>query len=179
MRETVENPMFRRVFLASLVMMGLGLGEASAQRYSRDNSQAAPLERMLPQIRRDYPGTFYDAEGPFPDEMGNPHYHIKWLTPEGRVIWLDTDARTGHVLGVNGSGWRAQQQFHEPPHYGGSPVYNAPPGQGRGWNRGNGWSPPRGWYGGGNNYHGQPGRWNGPPNGSGRWSGPHGNRHGH
>lgn len=173
MRETVENPMFRRVFLAILIMTGVGLGEASAQRYPRDNNsqpantQAAPLERMLPQIRRDYPGTFYDAEGPFPDEMGNPHYHIKWLTPEGRVIWLDTDARSGRVLGVNGSGWRTQQPYREPPRYGGGPpVYNAPPPN---WNRNNGWSPPRGWYGGNGNYHGQPGR----------WGGPRGNRRGH
>jgi len=62
---------------------------------------AQPLDRLLPQIRSRYPGTFYDAEGPYPDENGNARYRLKWMTPEGRVIWLDTDARTGRVLGVD------------------------------------------------------------------------------
>jgi hypothetical protein len=165
--------MFRRIFIACLAFAALGLSEASAQRYARDpyGPQVVPLERVLPGIRRFYPGTFYDAEGPTFDEMGNPHYHIKWLTPEGRVIWLDTDARTGRVLGVNGSGWRAQQ-FHGGPVYGGggqpyrgAPRYAPPPGS----------YPPPGWNRGGN-YHGGSfpagGHWNG--------GGPHGeNHHGH
>ncbi|HEY2446981.1 MAG TPA: hypothetical protein VGI20_14690 [Rhizomicrobium sp.] len=58
-----------------------------------------PLDRILPGIRNERPGRFYDAEGPFADPMGGWHYRIKWLTPEGRVVWLDADARTGHVLG--------------------------------------------------------------------------------
>jgi hypothetical protein len=80
-----------------------------------------PLDRILPQIRHGHPGTFYDAEGPYPDMAGNPHYHIKWMTPDGRVIWLDTDARTGRVLGVQGSGWHAQQFG---PRFGGPPGWN-------------------------------------------------------
>lgn len=59
-----------------------------------------PLDRILSQMRSNRGGTFYDADGPFPDSQGNMHYRIKWLTPEGRLIWLDTDARTGRVLGV-------------------------------------------------------------------------------
>jgi hypothetical protein len=141
--------MFRRAFLAFFAVAALGLSPAAAQRYPRApyGSQVIPLEQMLPQIRRGYPGTFYDAEGPFPDAYGNPHYHIKWLTPEGRVIWLDTDARTGRVLSVNGSGWRAQQ-------FRGGSRYNLPPGYPPpGWNRGN----PRGGNFGGH--------WGGPPRG--------------
>jgi hypothetical protein len=57
------------------------------------------LDQILPRVRMDHPGRFYDAEGPFPDAMGGMHYRIKWLTPEGRIIWLDTDARTGRVIG--------------------------------------------------------------------------------
>ena len=57
-----------------------------------------PLDRLLPGIRRDHPGNFYDAEGPTYGPSGNPHYHLKWMTPEGRVIWYDADARSGRVL---------------------------------------------------------------------------------
>lgn len=60
------------------------------------------LDRILPGIRNVRPGRFYDAEGPFPDAVGGMHYRIKWITPEGRVIWLDTDARTGRVIGPAG-----------------------------------------------------------------------------
>ncbi|HEY4115263.1 MAG TPA: hypothetical protein VGM17_14505 [Rhizomicrobium sp.] len=80
---------------------------ASAQgRYIHPHSRngAMPLERILPQIRKRHPGTFSDVDGPFADPAGRLHYRLKWLTPEGRVIWLDTDARSGHVLGIN-HGW--------------------------------------------------------------------------
>ena len=59
-----------------------------------------PLDRILPGIRRDYPGEFYDADGPTPGPDGLEHYHLKWMTPDGRIEWLDTDARTGRVLGA-------------------------------------------------------------------------------
>ena len=57
-----------------------------------------PLDRLLPGIRRAHPGEFYDAEGPTYGPSGDAHYHLKWMTPEGRVIWLDADARNGRVL---------------------------------------------------------------------------------
>jgi hypothetical protein len=81
-----------RLFLAFLPLLTpfLGAGPAAAQ-------AAQPLDRLLPQIRRDHPGQFLDAEG-F-NSGGSPHYHLKWLTPDGRVLWLDADARTGRVVG--------------------------------------------------------------------------------
>jgi hypothetical protein len=63
---------------------------------ARDGIQ--PLDRLLPGIRRDHPGDFYDAEGPTYGPSGDPHYHLKWVTPDGRVIWYDADARNGRVL---------------------------------------------------------------------------------
>jgi hypothetical protein len=57
-----------------------------------------PLDRILPGIRRTHPGQFYDADGPTWGPDGNPHYHLKWLTPDGRVLWFDADARSGRVL---------------------------------------------------------------------------------
>ncbi|HWA69419.1 MAG TPA: hypothetical protein VG821_06260 [Rhizomicrobium sp.] len=72
-------------------------GAWAQPRHGRDGVQ--PLDRLLPGIRRDHPGNFYDAEGPTFGPGGNPHYHLKWMTPDGRVIWYDTDARSGRVLG--------------------------------------------------------------------------------
>lgn len=69
-------------------------------------SQVLPLDRVLPQIRSRRPGRFYDAEGPFPDGNGGYHYRIKWLTPSGRVVWFDADARSGRILGVARGDWR-------------------------------------------------------------------------
>ena len=63
-----------------------------------DRDGVQPLDRLLPGIRRGHPGNFYDAEGPTYGPSGDPHYHLKWMTPDGRVIWYDTDARSGRVL---------------------------------------------------------------------------------
>lgn len=79
------------LFLAALL-----LPTAAAAQARRDDG-VQPLDRLLPEIRRTHPGKFYDADGPTPDA----HYHLKWLTPEGRVEWLDTDARTGRVMSTS------------------------------------------------------------------------------
>jgi hypothetical protein len=90
----------------SLFLLALAPGTASAQFYDGrdypDRNQAQPLDRLLPEIRRSHPGRFYDAEGPFMGGDGQMHYRIKWMTPDGRVVWLDANARTGRVLGSGG-----------------------------------------------------------------------------
>ena len=53
-------------------------------------------------IRRERPGNLADVQGPNIGPAGDPRYRLKWITPDGRVLWLDTDARTGRVLGVEG-----------------------------------------------------------------------------
>src|ERR1700761_2056243 len=84
-----------RLFLAFPLLLApwLALGAAPAQAQG-----AQPLDRLLPQIRRAPPRPFYDADGPTPGPDGQPHYHLKWMTPDGRIVWLDADARTGRVL---------------------------------------------------------------------------------
>ncbi len=52
------------------------------------------LDRFLPDIRRQHPGRLLDVQ-PGWGSRGEPRNRIKWLTPDGRVIWLDQDARTG------------------------------------------------------------------------------------
>ena len=99
--------MFRRVFLGLLLAL-LALGQpalAQGRHPPPPGYSFQPLDRIVPGIRNGRPGRFFDAEGPYPDPFGGWHYRIKWLTPEGRVIWLDTDARTGRVIGPS-SGYR-------------------------------------------------------------------------
>lgn len=64
---------------------------------------AQPLDRLLPEIRRNVPGQFLDAEGI--NRNGAPGYRLKWLTPDGRVITRDVDARTGRSMGAESRGY--------------------------------------------------------------------------
>jgi len=89
-----------RIFLMILALLGaLAAGPATAQPPREPG--VLPLDRILPSIRRDHPGQFFDADGPTPGPGGSMHYHLKWMTPDGRIEWLDTDARTGRVLGAS------------------------------------------------------------------------------
>lgn len=152
-----------------LVMLAAGATPATAQReHMREHIRSGeiqPLDRLLPDIRRSHPGTFYDAEGPIPGPGGDYRYRLKWMTPEGRIIWLDTDARTGEVLGVEGVHRRAVEppsprQYFEDKYgarhsmEGGPPdarnEETAPPGyrfdRGQNWrNNGGNWDHLRGW----------------------------------
>ena len=92
---------FLPVFLAVLAVSVAGpafLMATSAFAQPGRDPGVLPLDRILPGIRRSYPGDFYDADGPTPGPDGQPHYHLKWMSPDGRIEWLDTDARTGRVL---------------------------------------------------------------------------------
>jgi hypothetical protein len=94
---------YRSVFLA--VSMALALaGSASA---------AGTLDSILPDIRAQHPGRLSDAE-PWTDAGGNVHYRIKWLTPEGRILYFEADARTGRYWATNGEGsrWQGGQDWH-------------------------------------------------------------------
>jgi hypothetical protein len=96
------------LWVFALVLSALAPVAARAQSdddwrsYPSAGNGAEPLDRILPEIRRNHPGRFYDAEGPFVGGDGQMHYRVKWMTPEGRIVWLDTDARTGRVLGTGG-----------------------------------------------------------------------------
>jgi hypothetical protein len=120
-----------------------------------------PLDRLLPGIRREHPGDFYDAEGPTYGPSGDPHYHLKWMTPDGRVIWYDADARNGRVLRSSPG-----RDSFDSDHAGGPPPGYGRPGPGYGDRGGYGGAPypyggsryaPRyapgppsgGWHGGG------------------------------
>jgi hypothetical protein len=61
------------------------------------------LDSILPGIRAQHPGRLSDAE-PWTDQDGNTHYRIKWMTPEGRILYFDADARTGRYSNAGGGG---------------------------------------------------------------------------
>jgi hypothetical protein len=122
-----------------LALFLLGAGAAteslSAQPYRArqgvQNGEVRSLGQIIEGIRRERPGALADVQGPDIGPAGEPHYRVKWLTPDGRVLWLDTDARTGRVLGVQGDDRRP----NIPPPRGnpgrrnfGPPPNNPPPG---------------------------------------------------
>ena len=112
--------MYPRFFSILLVLLGgFFAGPAMAQP-SREPG-VLPLDSILPGIRRSHPGQFYDADGPTQGADGSEHYHLKWMTPDGRIEWLDTDARTGRVLGAS----PGRDSFDGPP-----PVHEFGPGPG-------------------------------------------------
>ena len=103
----MRGRVFSSLFLVFLALLALApASTVLAQPYGgpyRDGGREArdgiqPLDRLLPGIRRAHPGDFYDAEGPTYGPSGDAHYHLKWMTPDGRIIWFDADARNGRVL---------------------------------------------------------------------------------
>ena len=94
--------------ILGLLLIGVGAFSepASAQpnraRQGVQNGEVRSLDQILNGIRRERPGSLADVQGPEAGPSGEPHYRLKWVTPDGRVQWLDTDARTGRVLGVQG-----------------------------------------------------------------------------
>ena len=142
--------MLRRVFLIVFAVLAVSCVSAEAQirhPHGHYGDSVQPLDRILPQIRSGHPGRFYDAEGPFSDPYGGWHYRVKWLTPEGRVVWLDADARSGHVVGLSGNA-RPYMFGPAPPGYAVPRVYEAPGGYYGG--------PPGGYYGGPRRGYGGP-----------------------
>jgi hypothetical protein len=149
-----------------------------------------PLDRLLPGIRRDHPGDFYDAEGPTYGPSGDPHYHLKWVTPDGRVIWYDADARNGRVLrsspgrdsfdnhrfeGPQGGGFARPFADRYPP-YAADPYDRGGYGRERNFGPGPGYARPYGggWGGGGD--HGGGRGWGGGDHGGGGRGGRGGRR---
>jgi|SRR5579871_1423461 len=92
--------------LFALIVGAISAAPADAQpNRAREGVQSGDMRSLgeiLNGIRRERPGNLADVQGPNPGPAGEPHYRLKWLTPDGRVLWLDTDARTGRVLGVEG-----------------------------------------------------------------------------
>src|SRR5215468_11258122 len=96
----LENAMLSRAFLLAFsILLALFSAPASARE---------TLDSILPQIRAAHPGRLSDAE-PFVGSDGRTHYRIKWMTPEGRILYFDADTHTGRYSnsgGDDGGQWR-------------------------------------------------------------------------
>jgi uncharacterized membrane protein YkoI len=77
-----------------------GRGNQAAERNER-RGDFVPLERVLRQIERRYPGHQLSVNGPT-QTGGGYVYRIKWLTDGGAVLYIIADAQTGAILSVNG-----------------------------------------------------------------------------
>jgi len=71
------------------------------RRGGRGVRQFVPLEVVLGNVARRFPGRHLSVEGPFQRD-GRWIYRIKWLTPDGQVLIVFADAETGQVLGSRG-----------------------------------------------------------------------------
>src|SRR5206468_2234704 len=126
-----------RVLIVAAFLSGLaGLqGTSVAQPYRAregvQSGQVRSLDEILNGIRRQRPGSLADVQGPNPSAAGEPTYRLKWVTPDGRVLWLNTDARTGRVLGVEGDDrgppGPPPQAYGRPPGPPPPPAYNGVP----------------------------------------------------
>jgi uncharacterized membrane protein YkoI len=67
----------------------------------RGRGRLVPLEAILANISRSYPGYHIDVDGPY-EAGGRLVYRIKWLTPDGHVIIIIADAETGQILSTRG-----------------------------------------------------------------------------
>ncbi|MGV3695276.1 MAG: PepSY domain-containing protein [Paracoccus marcusii] len=66
-------------------------------RQAVDRGDMLPLEKILARIEARHPGRIVEVE--LEDEDGLWLYEIEVLTPEGRLIEIELDARTGAILG--------------------------------------------------------------------------------
>jgi Ni/Co efflux regulator RcnB len=83
---------------------GRGRGRDRDHDRARDGvreGRLVPLEAILGNIARSYPGYHIDVGGPY-DSGGYLVYRIKWLTPDGHVLIIIADAQTGRILSVRG-----------------------------------------------------------------------------
>lgn len=95
-------PLFVFLLLSAAAVSEPATAQPNRARQGVQSGEVRSLDEILSGIRRERPGSLADVEGPTFGPSGEPHYRLKWLTPDGRVLMLDTDARTGRVLGVQG-----------------------------------------------------------------------------
>ena len=76
-------------------------GDHDRAREGVNQGRLLPLEAILSNIARAYPGNHIGVEGPF-EQGGRLVYRVKWLTPDGRVMIIFADAETGQILGQRG-----------------------------------------------------------------------------
>jgi uncharacterized membrane protein YkoI len=101
-----------RFALAAVFLAALGLGPAGPAAGGDDAARAragvregrlVPLSTILDWIEARYHGRAIEVE--LEEEEGEPpSYEVEWLTPQGRVVEFEFDARSGELLEREGRG---------------------------------------------------------------------------
>ena len=90
MSRELENSMRSRVFLFVFPLL-LAIGGPAFAR------GGGTLDSILPEIRAQHPGRMSDAE-PFTASDGSTHYRVKWMTPDGRILFFDAEPHSGRYF---------------------------------------------------------------------------------
>jgi uncharacterized membrane protein YkoI len=92
-----------RIAMVLLVAMTLSVGAAADHDAARDavrDGRAQPLGAIVSQVQRRQPGRLLDAD--LNERGGRLVYRLRWMTPNGNVLNMIVDARSGRVLSVKG-----------------------------------------------------------------------------
>lgn len=102
----------RRFTLAGLVPLAVALTPAGGAepppkadheraRAARARGEVLPLAQILSLVERDFGGRVIEVE--LERDDGELHYELELLLPDGRVIELEFDARTGELVKLEGA----------------------------------------------------------------------------
>ena len=93
-----------RIVMVLLVAMTLSgaaaAGNHDAARDAVRSGRSLPLGAIVNQVKRRQPGRLLDAD--LNDRGGQLVYWLRWMTPNGNVLNMVVDARSGRVLSVKG-----------------------------------------------------------------------------
>lgn len=95
--------LMRIVMVLLLVTTVCGTAAAGDQDDARDavrSGRSLPLGAIVNQVKRSQPGRLLDAD--LSDRGGRLVYRLRWMTPNGNVLNMTVDARSGRVLSVKG-----------------------------------------------------------------------------
>ncbi|HEY8492447.1 MAG TPA: PepSY domain-containing protein [Myxococcota bacterium] len=76
--------------------------DAARARAGVQEGRYVPLATILDWIEARWYGRAIEIE--LEEEDGRPVYEVEWLTPQGKVVELEFDARTGELLEREGRG---------------------------------------------------------------------------
>lgn len=92
------------VLLAAAAVPGAQAGDAARARAGVEAGRYVPLASILDWLDARYHGRVIEVE--LEEEEGDepPTYEVEWLTPQGRVVEFEFDARSGELLEREGRG---------------------------------------------------------------------------
>ena len=101
--------------MLALALSAVGLPSRVAADDADDGARpprnVVPLSTILASARRIVTGKMIEVELEFdvdsPTGAGRWIYEIEFLTPDGRIVELEYDARTGQLLEIDGAPWPA------------------------------------------------------------------------